>query len=128
VKLELKEPYKKLVTIPGIGKILGLTIMLETGPVQMGNFQQVEEFLDFIDMAGTGRCGSGCWLDTGETGGMPASPDVTLLLFQGRGTAATTRGGGSCFHCGLLAFRFFARLLNVLRHLDHLLPFYKCPG
>ncbi|MGC8684452.1 MAG: IS110 family transposase, partial [bacterium] len=30
-KIELKEPYKKLLTIPGVGKILGLTIMLEIG-------------------------------------------------------------------------------------------------
>lgn len=31
-KLALKKPYQHLLTIPGIGKILGLTIMLETGP------------------------------------------------------------------------------------------------
>ena len=30
-KVELREPYQKLLTIPGIGKILALTIMLETG-------------------------------------------------------------------------------------------------
>ena len=33
-KIELKEQYKKLLTIPGVGKILGLTIMLETGPIE----------------------------------------------------------------------------------------------
>ena len=32
-KIALQEPYSKLLTIPGIGKILGLTIMLETGPI-----------------------------------------------------------------------------------------------
>ena len=32
-KIELKEPYTRLLTIPGVGKILALTIMLETGPV-----------------------------------------------------------------------------------------------
>lgn len=32
-KLELREPYDRLLTEPGIGKILGLTIMLETGPI-----------------------------------------------------------------------------------------------
>lgn len=41
-KMELKSPYKHLLTIPGIGKILGLTIMLETGPVdrfkKVGNY------------------------------------------------------------------------------------------
>ncbi len=33
-KLELRQPYQYLLSIPGIGKILGLTIMLETGPVE----------------------------------------------------------------------------------------------
>lgn len=33
-KLELKASYRHLLSIPGIGKILGLTIMLETGPVE----------------------------------------------------------------------------------------------
>ncbi len=32
-KVELKGSYSKLLTIPGIGKILGATIMLETGPI-----------------------------------------------------------------------------------------------
>lgn len=32
-KLELREPYDRLLTEPGIGKILGLTVMLETGPI-----------------------------------------------------------------------------------------------
>ncbi len=33
-KLELKQPYQYLLSVPGIGKILGLTIMVETGPVE----------------------------------------------------------------------------------------------
>lgn len=32
-KIELKDKYSYLLTIPGVGKILGLTIMLETGPI-----------------------------------------------------------------------------------------------
>jgi transposase len=32
-KIKLKEEYLYLLTIPGIGKILGLTIMLEVGPI-----------------------------------------------------------------------------------------------
>jgi transposase len=32
-KMALREPYTQLVTIHGVGKILGLTIMLETGPI-----------------------------------------------------------------------------------------------
>jgi len=41
-KIELKEPYDRLLTVPGIGKILGITIMLETGPIsrfaKVGNY------------------------------------------------------------------------------------------
>jgi transposase len=41
-KLELKEPYDRLLTEPGVGKILGLTVMLETGPIsrfaKVGNY------------------------------------------------------------------------------------------
>jgi len=32
-RVELKEPYRYLLTMPGVGKILGLTIMLETGVI-----------------------------------------------------------------------------------------------
>ncbi len=32
-KIDLREPYDRLLTEPGIGKILGLTVMLKTGPI-----------------------------------------------------------------------------------------------
>jgi transposase len=32
-RVKLRDEYKGLLTIPGVGKVLGLTIMLETGPV-----------------------------------------------------------------------------------------------
>jgi transposase len=38
-KVKLKKEYLYLLTIPGIGKILSLTIMLETGPIS--RFQKV---------------------------------------------------------------------------------------
>jgi transposase len=41
-KMELVDKYNYLLTIPGVGKILGLTIMLETGPItrfnKVGNY------------------------------------------------------------------------------------------
>jgi transposase len=41
-KVKLKDEYRHLLTIPGIGKILALTIMMETGPVsrfaKVGNY------------------------------------------------------------------------------------------
>lgn len=41
-KMDLREEYDELRTIPGIGKVLGLTVMLETGPItrfaNVGNY------------------------------------------------------------------------------------------
>jgi transposase len=41
-RVELKESYRFLLTLPGVGKILALTIMLETGPIdrfaKVGNY------------------------------------------------------------------------------------------
>ena len=44
-RVRLTEPYKKLLTIPGIGKILGLTIMLETGHIE--RFQKVGHYASY---------------------------------------------------------------------------------
>jgi transposase len=44
-RLELEAPYRKLLTVPGIGKILGLTIMLETGPID--RFQKVGSYASY---------------------------------------------------------------------------------
>ena len=44
-KIELKEPYDRLLTEPGIGKILGLTIMLETGPIS--RFEKVGNYVSY---------------------------------------------------------------------------------
>jgi transposase len=41
-KTLLKEPYSKLLTLPGVGEILAMTILLETGPIErfkaVGNY------------------------------------------------------------------------------------------
>lgn len=44
-KIELKDGYKNLVTICGIGKILGLTIMLESGPME--RFEKVGNYASY---------------------------------------------------------------------------------
>jgi transposase len=44
-RIKLKEPYKNLLTIPGIGKILSLTIMLETGA--MDRFEKVGNYVSY---------------------------------------------------------------------------------
>ncbi|BCG46464.1 Transposase [Citrifermentans bremense] len=44
-KLKLEDRYKLLLTVPGIGKIIALTIMLETGPVD--RFQNVGNYASY---------------------------------------------------------------------------------
>ena len=44
-KLKLKPEYEKLLTVPGIGKALGLTIMLETGPIS--RFEKVGDYTSY---------------------------------------------------------------------------------
>jgi transposase len=44
-KVALKEEYRYLLTVPGVGKILALTIMLETGPIF--RFEQVGDYVSY---------------------------------------------------------------------------------
>lgn len=60
-ELELKPSYRHLLTIPGIGKILGLTIMLETGPVE--RFEKVGNYASYC------RAVSSQWTSNGKSKG-----------------------------------------------------------
>jgi transposase len=44
-RVQLKDQYRYLLTIPGIGKILALTIMLETGPIR--RFAKVGNYVSY---------------------------------------------------------------------------------
>ena len=44
-KITLKEAYRYLLTLPGVEKILALTIMLETGPI--GRFETVGDYVSY---------------------------------------------------------------------------------
>jgi transposase len=44
-RVSLKEPYRYLLTLPGVGKILSLTIMLETGPIR--RFETVGDYVSY---------------------------------------------------------------------------------
>lgn len=44
-KVKLEEPYQKLLTIPGAGRIVGSTIMLETGPIS--RFRKVGNYVSY---------------------------------------------------------------------------------
>ena len=60
-KLELKDTYKNLLTISGIGKILGLTIMLETGTIE--RFEKVGNYASYC------RVVSSKWTSNGKSKG-----------------------------------------------------------
>lgn len=60
-KVELRDSYRNLLTIPGIGKILALTIMLETGPIE--RFEKVGNFASYS------RTVSSNWTSNGKTKG-----------------------------------------------------------
>jgi transposase len=44
-KVTLKEPYRYLLTLPGVGRVLALTIMLETGPID--RFHKVGNYVSY---------------------------------------------------------------------------------
>lgn len=44
-KFKLQDPYKQLLTMPGVGKIIALTIMLETGPIS--RFDKVGNYVSY---------------------------------------------------------------------------------
>jgi len=45
MSVELKPPYAKLQSVFGVGKILALTIMLETGPIS--HFEKVGNYVSY---------------------------------------------------------------------------------
>ena len=60
-KVEFQDTYRKLETIPGVGKILGMTIMLETGPIE--RFEKVGNFASYC------RVVSSQWTSNGKAKG-----------------------------------------------------------
>jgi transposase len=60
-KMELSLPYQQLLSIPGVGKILALTIMLETGPIS--RFQKVGNYVSYC------RKVSSTWVSNGKAKG-----------------------------------------------------------
>ncbi len=60
-RVALKEPYKYLLTMPGVGKILGLTIALETGAIS--RFAKVGDYVSYC------RKVSSKWTSNGKSKG-----------------------------------------------------------
>ena len=60
-EVRLKKPYKKLLTAPGIGEILAMTIMLETGDIE--RFRDVRKYSSYC------RCVSAKKVSNGKNKG-----------------------------------------------------------
>lgn len=60
-KVELSSSYRQLLSIPGVGKILALTIMLETGPIV--RFQKVGNYVSYCRKVGS------AWTSNGKVKG-----------------------------------------------------------
>jgi transposase len=60
-KIKLSSPYARLLSIPGVGKILALTIMLETGPIN--RFPKVGNYVSYC------RKVSSSWTSNGKKKG-----------------------------------------------------------
>jgi transposase len=44
-KIDIKKPYDLLLSLPGVGRVLGLTIMMETGPIE--RFKDVGNYVSY---------------------------------------------------------------------------------
>jgi transposase len=69
---KLRDAYKKLLTAPGIGKILALTIMLETGPIE--RFAKVGNYASYC------RCVQSKWFSNSKAKGKGNSKNGNKYL------------------------------------------------
>jgi transposase len=56
-RVQLRPQFRQLKTVPGIGEILGLTIMLEAGPI--GRFASVGDFASYCRCVGSTKLSNG---------------------------------------------------------------------
>ena len=63
-RVVLKEPYRYLLTLPGVGKILSLTIMLETGPIS--RFETVGDYVSYCRKVPSQWMSNGKWKGAGN--------------------------------------------------------------
>jgi transposase len=64
-EVRLKEAYRFLQTLPGVGKILALTIMLETGPIS--RFATVGDYVSYCRKVPSRWMSNGKWKRSGNT-------------------------------------------------------------
>jgi transposase len=72
VQVKLKPSYEILLSVPGIGEILGLTIMLETGDIR--RFAKVGQYASYC------RCVGSTWISNGKQKGKGNSKNGNKYL------------------------------------------------
>ena len=63
-RIALREEYRYLLTLPGVGKILALTIMLETGPIS--RFETVGDYVSYCRKVPSQWISNGKWKGPGN--------------------------------------------------------------
>jgi transposase len=63
-KITVKQEYQYLLTLPGVGKILALTIMLETGPIS--RFETVGDYVSYCRKVPSRWISNGKWKGSGN--------------------------------------------------------------
>jgi len=64
-EVRLKEAYRFLQTLPGVGKVLALTVMLETGPIS--RFKTVGDYVSYCRKVPSQWMSNGKWKRSGNT-------------------------------------------------------------
>jgi transposase len=64
-QVRLRKSYQKLLTVPGIGDILAMTIMLETGDI--GRFREVGHYVSYARLVGSSHLTNGKRKGSGNT-------------------------------------------------------------
>jgi transposase len=64
-QVKLRKSYKQLLTVPGIGRVLALTIMLETGDI--GRFREVGHYVSYGRLVGSSHLSNGKRKGSGNT-------------------------------------------------------------
>jgi transposase len=77
-RTELKPEYKCLLTIPGVGVILGLTIMLETG--EIGRFEHVGNFTSYCRCVRANKISNG--KSKGKNNSKNGNPHLAWALVE----------------------------------------------
>jgi transposase len=108
----LKEPFSKLLTLPGVGVIVAVTILLETGPIE--RFKEVGRYVSYC------RKVNSCWTSNEKKKGKGNTKNGNRYLSWAFSEAADharqTHGPSRAFYDRKLSQTNAAVAHNALAH------------